>query len=305
MGPLLLNMEGLLGDRMEGLLGDRMEGLLVAGGLPLLLKKEGRCHGGPLLLLKKGCIREVLQEDGDLLHLLKIDRNCLNSSRIILIRMCENLEVCTVMTGGGDIESEVQLVPLHERWDLLKAAVSLLNAQWPRSLTARLRTLEKSQDKLPMSLLLVDGEHGVIGHARLARLPRNPGGCWIESVVIRGDRRGQGFGKKLMLAVEAVARKEPYSFQEAFVSTHDQEVFYRRCGYQLCPPVTLFGGAAPLEAPGGNVASLSTLCSTPVTINSGAPPPPPPPLPVTATLRNQKNQTVGKKPAKIFLNKRL
>jgi len=109
----------------------------------------------------------------------------------------------------------------------------------------RLRSIENSNDNLPLSLILVKPPRLVVGHAKISRLPRNPEGCWIESVVVCPSVRGKGFGRHIMDACNDTASK--LGFTNLYLSTHDQQGFYMKLGYELCEPICYFGlGTLPV-----------------------------------------------------------
>ncbi|KAK6739743.1 hypothetical protein RB195_008314 [Necator americanus] len=129
------------------------------------------------------------------------------------------------------------LTPLYYRQDLNRKCIELLNEEWPRSDGSREHSQAKScRSSPPMSFLFIDNENDtLIGHARICLLPNRPTSCWIESVIIAKDLRGQGLGKSLMTRLENAAKE--FGFDEAFLSTDDQVIFYERCGYSKCEPI--------------------------------------------------------------------
>ena len=73
-------------------------------------------------------------------------------------------------------------------------------------------------------------------------------------------------------------------FRTAYLTTHDQQIFYSRCGYKFSEAVCAFGGSSSLNL--GNFAkapSQPALPSKPPTTNgllvTGGPTPPAPPAP--------------------------
>ncbi|XP_037790170.1 N-alpha-acetyltransferase 80-like [Penaeus monodon] len=219
------------------------------------------------------------------------------------------------MTGPKTGEGETTLVPLHRNTQYTEACMRILNEQWPRSNALRMRSLTSSSDKYPTSLVLLRKSSGdameVIGHSRINTLPQGQRDVWIESVIIRQDLRGKGFGRTLMTATEDYARA--CGFEMAYLSTHDQQVFYGKLGYEFCPPVCIYGGCINRNLlpkqfltsvtpqnikkdystlPDKGTDSVSELCngisqcslnnrltnnSTQSVGTTGAPPPPPPP----------------------------
>lgn len=198
----------------------------------------------------------------------------------------------------------VHLLEGDRRSQILTQTVAILNFEWPRSETIRLRGLESSSHQLPSNLVMVGkGERSVIGHARISRIPAIPGDLFLESVVIHPGLRGLGLGKLLVLEVEQYCR-EVLGARALHLTTHDQQVFYSRCGYTFSSPVCAFGGSSKLNmsvfskveepqilpktsGPQSYNGSHSQITSTPsvsvpVPNTPGPTPPPPPPLPPPA-----------------------
>jgi GNAT superfamily N-acetyltransferase len=61
-----------------------------------------------------------------------------------------------------------------------------------------------------MSLVLVDVNGSLIGHARLCPLPLESFAVWVESVAIWKRLRGRGIGKLLMAKLEGWARERKF-----------------------------------------------------------------------------------------------
>ncbi|XP_046727920.1 N-alpha-acetyltransferase 80 [Silurus meridionalis] len=140
----------------------------------------------------------------------------------------------------------VRIVPLHHRWDLLEACAELLNTQWQRSMGARLHSLRQSSDSYPACLVLLEGEV-LIGHARVSRVLGSRS-AFVESVVVRDDLRGKGYGRVLMEGVECYAQAR--GFTRLYLTTHDKQYFYAHLGYVLSQPVQNVGTLAsfmPME----------------------------------------------------------
>lgn len=155
------------------------------------------------------------------------------------------------------------LLPLHhvpygEKDKIQDECIQILNCEWPRSLTMRMRSIESSKDDFPLCLALVQRlpGHGlgVLGHVRLSRIPSIPEGVWVESVVIHPDLRGQGVGKYLMLRAEDYAKQR--GFRTAYLCTIDRQAFYSRIGYSFCQPVCAYGGN--IKLPGGITSDKPT-----------------------------------------------
>ena len=141
----------------------------------------------------------------------------------------------------------LELIPIHsDISEALKSSikdecVAILNEEWPRSETLRYRSLDSSKESLPMCIALVKTpENAVLGHVKLSQIPSHGSAVWIESVVIHPDLRGKGIGKYLMLKTEEFCKSK--GFNTAYLCTIDKQVFYARCGYQFCKPVTASSG---------------------------------------------------------------
>ncbi|KAK3540290.1 hypothetical protein QTP70_029614, partial [Hemibagrus guttatus] len=143
----------------------------------------------------------------------------------------------------GDVStSALSIVPLHHRWDLLEACAELLNTQWQRSMGARLHSLRQSSDSYPACLVLLKGDM-LIGHARVSRVLGRRS-AFVESVVVRDELRGQGYGRALMEGVERYARTK--GFTRLYLTTHDKQYFYAHMGFELSRPVQNVGTLASL-----------------------------------------------------------
>lgn len=152
----------------------------------------------------------------------------------------------------------VHNAPCDHKGDIKTQCCEILNDEWPRSETLRLRSLNSSRDDLPMCLALVQWFDNdtknekskkpcVLGHVRLAKITSKAESVWIESVVLHPDLRGKGFGKYLMLIIEKFAREEK-GFSEAYLSTIDRQIFYSRCGYSFSDPVCAYSGNIKLPS---------------------------------------------------------
>ena len=146
----------------------------------------------------------------------------------------------------------LELIPIHAdiseelKSNLKDQCVAILNEEWPRSETLRYRTLDCSKESLPMCIALVQTpENVVIGHVKLSQIPSHGQAIWIESVVIHPDLRGKGIGKYLMLKTEEFCKAK--GFNTAYLCTIDKQVFYSRCGYQFCKPVTASSGTVGIR----------------------------------------------------------
>ncbi|XP_055385004.1 N-alpha-acetyltransferase 80 isoform X2 [Condylostylus longicornis] len=137
--------------------------------------------------------------------------------------------------------SPFNVSPIHYHPELVQDCCRLINSEWPRSNTARLRSLEASCDTLPVSLILTtDNFRRVIGHCKLSPIQSKRNACFVESVVIDVSCRGQGLGKLLMKCTEDYCRAV-LGLEIVYLSTTDQEGFYERIGYQYCRPISMYG----------------------------------------------------------------
>nr|CAH7764449.1 unnamed protein product [Callosobruchus chinensis] len=133
----------------------------------------------------------------------------------------------------------ISVYPLHKHKQYLLDCCRLINEEWKRSETARLHSLESSCDTLPTSLVLIkDGQ--VIGHLKLTPIPSIKDACFVESVVIAKNLRGQGYGSILMRHAEEYCRTV-LQLRTVYLSTKGQELFYAKLGYTQCKPVSIYG----------------------------------------------------------------
>ena len=80
---------------------------------------------------------------------------------------------------------------------------------------------------------------------------------YIESVVIHPDLRGQGLGKFLMLKVEKFCIDKGYKI--AYLCTIDMQIFYSKCGYKFCSPVTASSGTVSVAMKHGMFSDKSHM----------------------------------------------
>ncbi|XP_052420138.1 N-alpha-acetyltransferase 80 [Carassius gibelio] len=192
---------------------------------------------------------------------------------------------------NGDIScTVVRIEPLHERWDLVEVCAELLNAQWQRSMGARIHSLRQSSHSYPVCLLLLSGERRsqdekLIGHARLSRVLGSRS-LFVESVVVCSTLRGKGYGRVLMEGVERYAKGRGCT--RLCLTTHDKQHFYAHLGFVLSKPVQNVGTLAsfmPMEllhkfcrsAESEEEGSKSDKLNNPAPSTPSILPPPPPP----------------------------
>lgn len=184
---------------------------------------------------------------------------------------------------------DLKVVPLHHHPEYTKECCDLINREWKRSETARLRSLECSCDNLPTSLVLVQNKH-VIGHLKLTSIPSIKEACFVESVVIDDKMRGKGLGTLLMENAENYC-KTVLALNTIYLSTKGQEEFYRKLGYIECQPISIYGSFVPNNPTQGdkkianNCKHLYDITSVPI----------PPPMPANSTNHAQLAKTYMKK----------
>ncbi|XP_013420084.1 N-acetyltransferase 6 isoform X1 [Lingula anatina] len=206
-----------------------------------------------------------------------------------------------------------EVLPLHHNREYNEECANLLNSEWARSMQARLHSLEKSCDELPLSLVLIakdsTGKTEVLGHSKISPVVGRKDACFIESVVVAKARRGQGLGRKIMEGTEEYAKN--HGIKTTYLTTHDKQDFYEHLGYEFCEPICAFTGGSGLLSEDSplfqalqkntkdmsikeQVKSKTKNCvedrshkegkvqNTPQTLSTvspAPPPPPPPPLP--------------------------
>lgn len=171
-----------------------------------------------------------------------------------------------------DINKEqYRIVPLHRRPDLMDACCMLLNSEWPRSKTARLKSLSDSCDKFPTCLVLINAEDRVLGHCKISLIPKLNHSCFIQSVIINRKYRYQGLGSRLLKGAEEYAVKKGISYM--YLVTKGQEMFYLKNGYRACDPFQAYGIKDVLCS----TASIARAKLKEKTPQCSGPPPPPMP----------------------------
>nr|XP_022333753.1 N-acetyltransferase 6-like isoform X2 [Crassostrea virginica]XP_022333755.1 N-acetyltransferase 6-like isoform X2 [Crassostrea virginica] len=187
-----------------------------------------------------------------------------------------------------------EVLVLHKYPKYLDECADILNEEWKRSKSARLHSLEKSSDTFPTCLILVGNTNGaktVIAHSRLSKVHGKTGSCLVESVVVRKELRGKGYGKKIMLETEEFAKRK--GMTTLYLSTHDKQDFYKHLGFTFCDPIVSFGvntdnlpegflqrflsDKSPEEKRKQKLSPAVNLGSPTVPAPSAPPPPPPPP----------------------------
>lgn len=180
----------------------------------------------------------------------------------------------------------IKVLPLHHNKKYQADCCKLINDEWKRSETARMRSLDCSCDNLPTSLILLQND-SVIGHLKLSSIPNILNTCFVESVVIKRGLRGKGFGTILMDKAEDYART-CLKLNCIYLSTKGQEGFYKKLGYVECPPVSIYGSYVPqLPQQSENICNNNIDCGTKA--------PKPPPLPTFNGAVNNSLKTYMKK----------
>ncbi|XP_049878232.1 N-alpha-acetyltransferase 80 [Pectinophora gossypiella] len=177
----------------------------------------------------------------------------------------------------------LQVLLLHKHPEFTRECCDMINEEWPRSETARMMSLRASCDDLPTSLILINDKKLVLGHCKLTAIPTIPESCFIETVVISKAFRGKKLGTYLMRKVEEHC-KYNLKLKMVHLSTKGQENFYAKLGYEICPPVSIYGSHIPNYKP----TEISHKVEIPVPIKTAASStaPPPPPMPRNENLIN-------------------
>lgn len=154
--------------------------------------------------------------------------------------------------GVTSDSSKFHVLAIHRVPELIHETIKLINQEWPRSFGARLHSLESSKDSLPTCLVLTksksdhksageDENQSVFAHLKLTPIPSLPFACFIESVVVWKSLRGQGIGSYFMNEAEKYC-KFNLNLEVIYLTTTDKQDFYKKLGYEVCEPVSIFGG---------------------------------------------------------------
>uniref|UniRef100_T1JB23 N-acetyltransferase domain-containing protein n=1 Tax=Strigamia maritima TaxID=126957 RepID=T1JB23_STRMM len=153
----------------------------------------------------------------------------------------------------------------------------------------RFHSLEKSCDKLPCSLVLIDhtgpGLDEIIGHSRITPIHGHKQACLLESVLVEKEKRGKGFGKLIMKETEEFAKK--LGINTVYLSTKDKQEFYKRIGYEFCEPLCVYGNN--IKLPTKTVIKfkeISSVTDESVSKNPQSQIPQAPPLPESIHTNN-------------------
>lgn len=142
-------------------------------------------------------------------------------------------------------DSYIAVVPLHKHLHYLNDCSMLLESEWPARARYRREILKRSLYPFPTSLLLIlnkksQSTNRVVGHCRIKLVPGVSRCCFIESVVIANELRGNGWGRFLMRHAEYYALRE--GMINVYLETKkDNAVFYEKLDYIYTNPLTLHG----------------------------------------------------------------
>ncbi|EFC45960.1 hypothetical protein NAEGRDRAFT_65868 [Naegleria gruberi] len=100
--------------------------------------------------------------------------------------------------------SYLRTLSLYEHWDeFVDETVKMIIEEWSSSPSVRKvmllndkNTQENNNSPVPVSLILVNEENQVVSHAKLIKSQENV--YIIETVVTRKDKRGLGYGKRIV-----------------------------------------------------------------------------------------------------------
>lgn len=181
---------------------------------------------------------------------------------------------------------DMQVLPLHEHPEFMLETCRLINEEWKRSETARLRSLESSCNNLPTCLILLQNNK-VVGHAKLSVIPSIKNSCFVESVVISKNLRNKGYGTYLMKKTEEFCKNQLH-LRSIHLSTKGQENFYSKLGYMKCQPISIYG--CPLSHETEKIRA-NKEANLPELIRNNYPVPPPLPKNASTTVMNQQVKT--------------
>ncbi len=141
--------------------------------------------------------------------------------------------------------SEVQLVELQQRPDWLPVLAQWHQREWPDKGTYANRLAAFRQylgpRKLPVTLVLAV-EQQPVGNISLLQYHGSTSSLssfWVANVYVVPQRRGSGFGRLLVRAIEAVARR--HQIPQLYLYTTDKCAFYRRLGWDFSFSKTVGG----------------------------------------------------------------
>ncbi|KAK5577651.1 hypothetical protein RB653_002594 [Dictyostelium firmibasis] len=141
---------------------------------------------------------------------------------------------------------------IHNDSKYTEELIKLLNSQWPRSEYSRKASIEKSNDNLPLYLIMKlkndDQIDEIIGCLTISTVLNNDKdsnvSVLLENVLIKSKYRGKGYGKVIMKEGHKIMKEK--GFRISYLSTNDQKEFYKTFGYIECDPISTsnFGGSS-------------------------------------------------------------
>ncbi len=125
---------------------------------------------------------------------------------------------------------------LHQEWADLYQAAGIDEAQLQQVLTER-----TALDTLPITLLLVnDGALVGAGSIKLTEPGTKEGlSPWLAGILVKPQYRGLGFGRDIVLALEAKARQ--LGVEALYLSADTAVDFYLALGWQVLERVESLG----------------------------------------------------------------
>lgn len=149
--------------------------------------------------------------------------------------MCEGF-----IDSTGTQRGDTTLMLHAERPDLVRQVAEMQWSEWGTSpgrerlswwIEANSRTTGRNQ--MPVGLVAVDEQDRVLGSVSLAPVEHgelSDRGPWVQGMIVRSDRRGQGIGQMLVHALEAWASAN--GIARLWVCNEGPAVgFYERCGW--------------------------------------------------------------------------
>lgn len=196
---------------------------------------------------------------------------------------------------------KLEVFPIHNRPEYKEKCCTLINAEWPRSKTARMVSLNASSDRLPTSLVMITEDKKLIGHCKLSPIHGKPTTCFIQSFVISKELRGKKLGTFLMGKTEDYCRKK-LNLKSVHLSTTDKEGFYLKLGYKVCSPISFYGSQPSYNFTFsiGDTLQKKEVAKSKEPTGSITNAPPPPPIPTGNRLLNNKTEN-----KQIFMYKEL
>lgn len=150
--------------------------------------------------------------------------------------------------------STIKALLLHEHWNqYIDETVQLIIDEWPSSHSVRKSMLLNDKTQLeqhhnnfvPVSVILIEESEmssstssKVVAHAKLIQSQHNT--FIIETVVTRKDKRGSGYGRRVMEELYNYAKTHLPQGSILYLSTKIT-TFYEKCGFERCEAPESFG----------------------------------------------------------------